>query len=146
MTGPRLILGHYIADSVTHPMLITKCIQVSTRRSPWATKQGWVPKPGQASTRVWTRNLPIHLQPLQLLGHTPRVRVFMMIWFLVALFWDFLTCLWYFQMKLWLLIVIDIFELTSSRHQFWSCTFVSQDKILTIMLIWCLKQFKDFIF
>ena len=59
------------------------------------------------------------------LGHSPQVRVFTMIWFVVASFWDFLAYLLYFQMKPQLFIGIDIFRLSSSRHlkQLWGCAF-----------------------
>ena len=105
--------------SVTHPMLSTAFTQVSTRRSLGASKRNWAPKPGRALSGVWTRNLPIHLQGLNPLGHSPQVRVFKMIWFVVASFWDFLAYLLYFQMKSQLLKVIDTFKLSSSRQQWW---------------------------
>ena len=58
----------------------------------------WFPKPGKAPSGILTRNLPIHLQHLNPLDHSPQVRVFKMIWFVVASSWDFLTHLLYFQM------------------------------------------------
>ena len=45
-----------------HSHNVNNCIfffKYSTRRSPGASQRGWVPKPGQAPTGVWTGNLLI---------------------------------------------------------------------------------------
>ena len=62
-------------DKVTHPMLITTFIQVSTWRSPEVSKWDWVSNLRHAPSGVWTRNLPIHLIYLNPLAHSLQVRV-----------------------------------------------------------------------
>ena len=74
-------------------------------------------KPGRALSRVWTRSLPIQLQPLKSRGYSPQVGIFKMIWFVVSSLWEFLAYLLYFQMKPQLLIIKDIFKLNSRRHK-----------------------------
>ena len=109
LAAQQLTLAHYWADNVTHPMLINVFIQVSTYRS-----QGvWIPKPGQAPSGVWTRNLSIYQQCLNPLEDSAQVRVIKIIWFIVALFWNFLT----FSNETPIIYNNTYFKLGSSRHK-----------------------------
>ena len=54
----------FLGKMSRYAMLISEVIQVSTWRSPEVLQRGWVPKPGRVTSGIWTRNLPIYLQLL----------------------------------------------------------------------------------
>ena len=91
--GPYPIanFGPLLRGQCHSPNVNTAFIPVLTQRLLEASKRDWVHKPGRALCGFWIRNLPIHLQHLNSLVHSPHVRVIKMIWFVVASFWDFLA-------------------------------------------------------
>ena len=50
LAAPLMTLRQYQVDSLTHQMLITAFLSIITWKSLGASKQGWVPKPSQASS------------------------------------------------------------------------------------------------
>ena len=62
---PTALFGHCWGETLTKSMLTTAfLIPCSTRRSLGALQGGWVTKPGQATTRVWTASSLVSLQYL----------------------------------------------------------------------------------
>ena len=59
---PRSTLGHYQRDIISHPMLITAFYQFPTQRSLGASSRGWVLKPDQALSGVWTCKFAAYFQ------------------------------------------------------------------------------------
>ena len=61
-------LGHYQGESLTHQMLITALFSFNLKIT------GWVPKPGQAPSGVWTKNLRIHTKDAGESDHSFKIK------------------------------------------------------------------------
>ena len=59
LVAPWPTLDHSQGSSLTNSLLITAFLTISTRSSQTALWRGWVPKPGWASSGLWTGSLPI---------------------------------------------------------------------------------------
>ena len=74
LAAPRLTLGHYWGNSLSHLMLITALFSFE-----WKTTRSLVadlvPKPGWAPSGVWTGTFQILSQYLNPLGHCTQKRV-----------------------------------------------------------------------
>ena len=72
MAVPQPPVGHYQGNSLTHPMLIIAFYIFNPKVTGESCSEVGSPKPGWVSSGVWTRNLPILIQCLNPLGHSPQ--------------------------------------------------------------------------